>query len=196
MANKLFFLLLCLLGLFISTYLGEAAQCATDKKSLCTAHCNGTSFELSKAFDFPIKITEPTPRGDDGSTFWYTWNPCHIEECPGYSAGTDIAVCQKADHEFYSNCGEASQPIWLMDTTRPSAGETFPNWHVQYISGSFWRVTIIKFIVDHTVKEPTIKFISEEPHLQYNFEVRGKCIGQDSYDCQQYYESRNKVKKQ
>ncbi len=53
MANKLFFLLLCLLGLFISTYLGEAAQCATDKKSLCTAHCNGTSFELSKAFDFP-----------------------------------------------------------------------------------------------------------------------------------------------
>ncbi len=45
--------------------------------------------------------------------------------------------------------------------------ENFPNWQVEYTSGTTWRVTIIKFIVDHTVMEPTVKFISEDPYLQY-----------------------------
>ena len=43
----------CLLALLVCTQLGEAAQCMPDPKYLCTARCNGTSFDLSKAFDFP-----------------------------------------------------------------------------------------------------------------------------------------------
>lgn len=45
--------------------------------------------------------------------------------------------------------------------------ENFPNWRVEYLSGSDWRVTIFRFIIDHTVKEPVVKFISEDPHLTY-----------------------------
>ena len=32
---------------------GEAAQCMPDSINPCIAKCNGTSFDLSKAFDFP-----------------------------------------------------------------------------------------------------------------------------------------------
>ena len=32
---------------------GEAAQCMPDRINPCIAECNGTSFDLSKAFDFP-----------------------------------------------------------------------------------------------------------------------------------------------
>lgn len=102
-----------------------------------------------------------------------------------------------------------------MDANRPRPDEDFPDWRVEYISGSDWRITVILFIVDHTVKEPTVKFVSEEPHLQYvsiysklgaccvsngtflfmqNFEVRGKCIGQQSYGCQQFYLARSEAK--
>ncbi|XP_064396825.1 uncharacterized protein LOC135343750 [Halichondria panicea] len=184
---------LCLLSLvlFISSQSGEAAQCIPDKNYLCTARCNGTSFDLSKAFDFPLKITEPTPRGAHGNTYWYIWNPCHVEECPGYPAGTNVAVCQSAD--VFWNCGQTSEPIWLMDNWQATP-ENFPNWQVEYTSGTTWRVTIIKFIVDHTVMEPTVKFISEDPYLQYNFEVRGKCIGQERFDCEDYYRSRKSNK--
>ncbi|XP_064396824.1 uncharacterized protein LOC135343749 [Halichondria panicea] len=184
---------LCLLSLFIITHFGEAAQCTpeSDPKYLCTARCNGTSFDLSKAFDFPMKITEPTARGGTGNTYWYTWDPCHIVKCPGYPAGTDIAVCQSAN--FFYNCGRNSKSIWLLsDRLQPQ--ENFPNWQVEYTFGIDWRITIFNFTIDHTVEEPTVKFISEDPELQYNFEVRGKCIGQESFDCKQYYESRNKLK--
>ncbi len=50
-----------------------------------------------------MKITEPTARGGTGNTYWYTWNPCHIEECPGYPAGTDIAVSINVDTSLI-NC--------------------------------------------------------------------------------------------
>ena len=43
----------CLLVLLVSAQLGEAAQCMPDSKNLCGAMCNGTHFDLSKAFDFP-----------------------------------------------------------------------------------------------------------------------------------------------
>ena len=46
-------LLSCLLTLIVSAQLGETAQCLPDSKNLCGAMCNGTSFDLSKAFDFP-----------------------------------------------------------------------------------------------------------------------------------------------
>lgn len=32
---------------------GESAQCMPDSVNPCRATCNGTSFDLSKAFDFP-----------------------------------------------------------------------------------------------------------------------------------------------
>ena len=32
---------------------GEAAQCMPDTANPCIARCNGTTFDLSKAFDFP-----------------------------------------------------------------------------------------------------------------------------------------------
>ncbi len=66
---------------------------------------------------------------------------------------------------FY-NCGQTSEPIWLMEAfTDPQ--EEFPNWQIQYTFGTTWRIAIFNFIVDHTVKEPTVKFVSENPGLQY-----------------------------
>ncbi|XP_064396852.1 uncharacterized protein LOC135343774 [Halichondria panicea] len=185
MAKKIAYL--CLLVSFLSIQFGETAQCMPDKDYPCRAKCNGTSFDLSKVFDFPLNISEPSPRSD-GRLYSYVWDPCHSYACPGYpAAGTDCAVCQLAN--LFYNCGQTSEPIWLMDAY-DNTKEEFPNWQVQYTFGTTWRVTIFNFIVDHTVKEPTVKFVSEEPGLQYNFEVRGKCIGQDTFDCQKYYSSR------
>ncbi len=133
-----------------------------------------------------MKITEPTARGGTGNTYWYTWDPCHIVKCPGYPAGTDIAVriveianyyfakhiiylpllqvCQSAN--FFYNCGRNSKSIWLLsDRLQPQ--ENFPNWQVEYTFGIDWRITIFNFTIDHTVEEPTVKFISEDPELQY-----------------------------
>ena len=97
------------------------------------------------------------------------------------------------------------------DWPGPDSNEDWPNWQVEFTFGSTWRISIFKFIVDHKVETPTVTFISEQPVVQYvsgidmsaviyfesmnfvlqNFEVRGKCIGQESFDCQKYYKSRS-----
>ena len=43
---SLLFICCCFIG-------GEAAQCMPDSSSPCRARCYGTTFDLSKAFDFP-----------------------------------------------------------------------------------------------------------------------------------------------
>ena len=54
-----------------------------------------------------------------------------------------------------------------MDDWPAQPVENFPNWQVEYTFGTTWRIAVFKFIVDHTVMEPTVKFISEDPYLQY-----------------------------
>lgn len=54
---------------------GEAAQCMPDSINPCIARCNGTSFDLSKAFDFPwvcLPIETPLSSSVDNHCFAYT----------------------------------------------------------------------------------------------------------------------------
>ena len=55
-----------------------------------------------------------------------------------------------------------------MKEDRPRTdAEDFPDWSIEYTDEPTWRVSIFKFIVDHKVKEPKVKFVSEDPHMQY-----------------------------
>ena len=69
---------------------------------------------------------------------------------------------------MYSSCGQTVNPIWLEEDKKNGV----LSWEVQYTFGDNWRVSIFKFIIDPTVEEPTVKFISENPSLQY---VSGLC---------------------
>jgi len=65
------------------------------------------------------------------------------------------------------------KPIWILEKLW-----TDWEWTIYYVDGMQWRNTVVKFVRDATLETPTIKFISEKPGLQYNLEIRGKCIGQ------------------
>lgn len=75
------------------------------------------------------------------------------------------------------------------------------------------RISMFDFVVDKTVNEPNVTFVSENPFLQYvrspnilsvivtnigcinfwqNFKVTGKCIGQDSEECREVYKERKR----
>ena len=87
-----------------------------------------------------------------------------------------LQICQKADGSFY-NCGQITKPIWLMDDwPAPDSGEDWPNWQVEFTFGSTWRISIFKFIVDHKVEKPVVKFISEDPVVQYVSDINVSAV--------------------
>ncbi|KAL5473395.1 hypothetical protein EMCRGX_G027873 [Ephydatia muelleri] len=163
-ATPLITCIFALLLLLLSKPL-EAAQCMPDNENPCIAMCNGTTFDITKVFDYPVNIT-------DSRGYYYLFSPCKGYSCPGGEQPiTDTAVCQKAD-QFYT-CGRTEKPIVLWGLTYEPYIFSF-----QYPWGVDWRRVRDAMAINPTQTVPTIKFLSEDPLLQYNFEVRGKCIGQ------------------
>lgn len=143
-----------------------AAQCAQDANVPCVFTCNGTRFNLTTVFNYPVEIF------DERDGYHYTWSPCEPFKCPDeIKPGRDCAVCQKADR--YYNCGHLGQAIFLLNSYDPF------QWKIQYTYGTDWRITEFTFVVDQNREKPVITFTGEQPYLQYNFYVIGKCIGQD-----------------
>eukprot|EP01087_Luapelamoeba_hula_P004049 TRINITY_DN14009_c0_g1_i1.p2 TRINITY_DN14009_c0_g1~~TRINITY_DN14009_c0_g1_i1.p2 ORF type:complete len:204 (-),score=30.63 TRINITY_DN14009_c0_g1_i1:31-642(-) len=145
----------------------EASQLRLDPSNPLRAYGNGTTYDISHVFQWPVAI-ENDPRH-----YSYWWNPTG-HACPNTPNVSGPAVCQKADR--YYVCGETDRPLWTLESTNP--GLVF---RITYTNGYQWRLTVFTFIVDENIHEPTIKFINENPYEQYNFEVRGKCIGNPSW---------------
>ena len=41
------------------------------------------------------------------------------------------------------------------------------HWEVQYTFGADWRISIFKFKIDKKLEKPIVKFVGEQPMLQY-----------------------------
>eukprot|EP00048_Salpingoeca_helianthica_P016249 m.231277 g.231277 ORF g.231277 m.231277 type:complete len:187 (-) comp18310_c0_seq1:241-801(-) len=139
--------------------LASASQLRNDPENPFVAYGNGTVFDISKVFTYPVSFKEAR-----GYTYW--WDPRNV------SCGSQrmvAPVCQKADQ--YYECGTAS-PVWLLQQYNPF------KFVIQYPGGQWWRITMITFLEDATIDPPQISFVSEDPYLQYNFLVKGKCVGQ------------------
>lgn len=65
----------------------------------------------------------------------YMWDPCTGSNCTMSSTQpvTDCAVCQ-----FYACCGKTPNPAWIWET-KEKATDKFPNWHIEYTFGDYWR---------------------------------------------------------
>ena len=87
---------------------------------------------------------------------------CSLAVMPQY---VPMQVCQKAD-QYYS-CGTSHDPIWMQQDWPRDTKEDYPNWDVQYLDGTSFRISMFKFIVDHNIKKPKVSFINEDPPLQY-----------------------------
>eukprot|EP01087_Luapelamoeba_hula_P008971 TRINITY_DN2285_c0_g1_i1.p1 TRINITY_DN2285_c0_g1~~TRINITY_DN2285_c0_g1_i1.p1 ORF type:complete len:177 (-),score=15.46 TRINITY_DN2285_c0_g1_i1:115-645(-) len=145
----------------------HCSQLRVDPTNPLRAYGNGTVFDISKVFQWPVTINDD-PRG-----YQYWYNPTG-RACQTQPTNTAPAVCQKAD--TYYNCGEWASPVWTFD-----GFEQQPvRFHITYLNGIAWRLTQITFVVDAGVNTtvPAIRFLSEHPYEQYNFEVRGPCVGQ------------------
>eukprot|EP01089_Gocevia_fonbrunei_P021402 TRINITY_DN830_c0_g1_i1.p1 TRINITY_DN830_c0_g1~~TRINITY_DN830_c0_g1_i1.p1 ORF type:complete len:177 (-),score=29.08 TRINITY_DN830_c0_g1_i1:25-555(-) len=138
-------------------------QLQNDPNNACVAHGNGSTYDISKLFDWPVTIQDEKT----GYTYWV--DLCSGYKCPGGLGGL-TPVCQHAD--MYYACGKSSNAVWLIRGDVPTGW-----WTILYPSGAQFRSTQISFIPDPSVDPPTIKFTGEEPYEFYNFEIRGKCIG-------------------
>ena len=100
----------------------------------------------------------------------------------------NAAVCQLADRLY--NIGRTAIPIWVcMIITWPNRffrKQLSPDFYtsntftILYPGGYEWRMTNITFVIDEEVDQPYIAFIRRSI-LQYNFLVKGKCLGQPQW---------------
>lgn len=135
---------------------GYTAQCMPDPTNPCKARCNGTMFDITNLFDYPVKLSES--RG-----YVYVWSPCTgYTQCNTNNPRNDrdCAVCQHADQ--YYNLGHASDPIYLFNYHFDSF-----MYQIQYPWGVDWRMSVFTFLQDKTQEETTIEFTGEDPYLQY-----------------------------
>ena len=160
-----------LVSLMACVSMVQASQMYTQPQAPWIGYANGTTIDISKAFDLsngPIVIN------GDPREFVYWYSPYGGVTCPGVSTAPQAAMCQKADR--YYSTGSWEDPLWIEETRGV-------NWRILYPDGTSWRITQFNFIVDSTVETTTIKFVNESPYEQYNFEVRGKCLGQQHSAC-------------
>jgi hypothetical protein len=146
-----------------------------DASDLCVARGNGTTFNIT-ALPWPFRFS-------DSRGYAYTLQspcarPADVLPCPQHDAAENVVLCQK-DHltagEFFA-CGLPQPAMWLL----PDAWG-MRRWSVLFGGGDTWRVANVTFVVDPTVDPPTAVFLGEEPYLQYNVLITGKCVGQPSY---------------
>ena len=150
-----------------------ASQLRNDPLSLCVAHGNGTTFNISalpwESFSF-----------QDSRGYAYTLSsPCAPRKswthaCPTFDDNSTV-LCQK-DHitqGLWYDCGGVTlPPTWLLNGWAPQ------QFTILFGGGNNWRITNVTFVADPSVDPPVASFDGESPYLQYNVVVRGKCVGQ------------------
>ena len=104
-------------------------------------------------------------------------NGDHGSALSTYSFDCRTGIDQTTWNDEKFTAGDASQSIWFA----PYNGKA-DNWTIFYPAIAGLRVAKILFIVDSSVATPTFKALGEYPYTEYNFEVRGKCIGQPDFD--------------
>jgi hypothetical protein len=152
-----------------------ASLLTPDAGDFCAAYGNGTTFNITS---LPWPFTFSDARG-----YNYTLqSPCAkaVIPCPQHDGAQNVVLCQK-DHitagEYFS-CGLPTPAMWLL----PDAWGT-RRWSILFGGGDSWRVANVSFTVDAAVDPPTAVFLGEQPYLQYNVLITGKCIGQPGSTC-------------
>jgi len=161
-------LLSCILVFLVNLINGIQLQ--VDRQDACVAYGNGTVYNVS-SLNWPFVF-------HDTRNYTYTLaSPCQPNlQCPGYE-GTEVILCQE-DHntpDIYYNGGEAKNAVW---TVTNMWGWDPTTWSILFFNGNDWRMTNVTFIVNTSIQEPEITFISEYPYLQYDILITGACIGQ------------------
>eukprot|EP00039_Didymoeca_costata_P016139 m.285511 g.285511 ORF g.285511 m.285511 type:complete len:218 (-) comp16341_c0_seq16:48-701(-) len=192
--NGGFFLLLFLLVLATAN-----ASILVPDKNPCVAYGNGSVFNISSLFDWPVKVRGPGLGGE----YEYTWD-CHGGvKCENdddnktlLAMQPSIAVCQtkvSGDGSVGLSfpAGYATQTMWFASFNwyyDPSRSDN--NFTIMYptsdgpgspysgIAGGGIRVTHVTFMVDESVKTPQIEMSGEYPYTEYHISVRGACLGQ------------------
>eukprot|EP01064_Diplonema_japonicum_P021524 TRINITY_DN31095_c0_g1_i1.p1 TRINITY_DN31095_c0_g1~~TRINITY_DN31095_c0_g1_i1.p1 ORF type:complete len:167 (+),score=45.19 TRINITY_DN31095_c0_g1_i1:48-548(+) len=150
--------------LLACSYAANGMQLRTDPMNPCKAYGNGTVFDISKVFNYPVKGMDK---------YEYTFSPCEPIACSGDSTNREVAICQAAD--FPRSCGNVNQSVWFLEQMGQNV-----QWKILYPNGMNWRATWVTFKVDPTKEVPEFKVIGESPYEIYNFEITGKCLGQPS----------------
>lgn len=185
--------------LIIALHAPPASLLLRDTANPCVAYGNGTVFNITSLFRWPAVVNGMTD--GDGKQYEYSWacgglRLSAADSRNGTSAppcgGDDVAVCQ---HDrpltLDYNAGAVSTALWLgqfngevddwtilFPNTQPSKPPPSP---FSGAGGDGIRVSKVHFVVDKSVPSPVLKMLGEEPFTEYNFEVRGACIGQPSF---------------
>ena len=148
-----------------------------DADDLCVARGNGTVFNIS-SLPWPFSFNDTRGYG------YVLQSPCaaraDVLPCPQHAASEAVVLCQR-DHatagEFFA-CGLPQPAMWLLPDAWGRA-----RWSVLFGGGDTWRVTNVTFVADDNGPDPPVaSFTSESPYLQYNVLIRGKCVGQPSFN--------------
>ena len=133
-------------------------QLKVDATNPCIATGNGTKFDISNLFEYPIKAT---------NKYEYTFNPCRPVPCNGES--NDAAFCQAAD--FPRVGGEVHSAIWFLENMKPC------KFRVLFLNGYKWRASWVTFTEDPTQENGKFEALGEYPSEIYNFKVTHKNVG-------------------
>eukprot|EP00163_Fabomonas_tropica_P015640 TRINITY_DN28465_c0_g1_i1.p1 TRINITY_DN28465_c0_g1~~TRINITY_DN28465_c0_g1_i1.p1 ORF type:complete len:217 (+),score=23.03 TRINITY_DN28465_c0_g1_i1:76-651(+) len=145
---------------------GAGMQLVVDPQNPCVATGNGTRFDISKVFSYPVHIVQ------NPYQWVYHWNPCAPVDCrqPGG------AICQKSDALYMS--GVLADAIWNINSFPNATGDGMGyKFSIMYPNGFQWRMSTIRFIQDPSLVSNTITFDEENPYEEYQFTVRGPCLG-------------------
>ena len=162
---------------FALPLLSSASLLTPDATDLCTAYGNGTTFNVTS---LPWPFTFSDSRGYNYTLQSPCAAPSTIVPCPQHDETQNVVLCQK-DHitegEYFA-CGLPTPAMWLL----PDAWGR-QRWSVLFGGGDTWRVANVTFLVDEPVDPPTATFLGEQPYLQYNVLITGKCVGQPGSGC-------------
>eukprot|EP01060_Flectonema_neradi_P004508 TRINITY_DN12914_c0_g1_i3.p2 TRINITY_DN12914_c0_g1~~TRINITY_DN12914_c0_g1_i3.p2 ORF type:complete len:164 (+),score=25.07 TRINITY_DN12914_c0_g1_i3:81-572(+) len=145
----------CLLLSTLVSTLGM--QLKVDATNPCIATGNGTKFDISDLFDYPIKATKG---------YEYTFNPCVPIPCAGES--NDAAICQAAD--FPRAGGNVHDAIWFLDSYQPW------QFRILFPNGFNWRATWVTFTEDPDSEKGKFEALGEYPYEIYNFNITHKNV--------------------
>ena len=183
----------------VALHATPASLLLRDAANPCVAYGNGTIFNITSLFRWPAVVDGLEDA--DGKQYQYSWacGGLRLSGRAGPKNGTlapcggdDVAVCQ---HDrplaLDYDAGAVSTALWLgqfngevddwtimLPNTQPSKPPPSP---FSGAGGDGIRVSKVHFVVDKTVPSPVLKMLGEEPFTEYNFEVRGACIGQPSF---------------
>ena len=168
----------------------ESSLLIRDGTNPCCAYGNGTTFNISNLFAWPVSVEG---RGV-GGVYMYEWS-CGGQNlpagCVAQNSRRNPAVCQRRHPPPYAgapyfDAGDVPGALWFADFNGGlSANVTWvivypntPTMQTHSPDGGSIRVSRITFVVDPSVAEPEITMDGEGPYTEYSFTVRGKCIGQ------------------